>query len=203
MGFLSGWSKYKPLTLAATAGDETNLIYHLTVSYESAMQADFDDIRFTDSNGTTLLSQFREEYTASTSAVWWFLVPNKPAAGKTIYMYYGNAGASLSSSMADVFANTFYDDFSGDLSKWTESGNYTWSIVGSQMKATKYNAGDGSVVNAVGSWAEGYGLRFKARVVADPDNDWAVDCQLGVYDGVDWWAWYLKSGVNKQYKSDN
>jgi hypothetical protein len=49
------------------------------------MQADFDDIRFTDDDQTTLIDHWREEYTASTSATFWVEVPIIDAAStKTI-----------------------------------------------------------------------------------------------------------------------
>jgi hypothetical protein len=81
------------------------------------MKPNFDDIRFADADGSTLLSHWRESYTASTSAIFWVKVPSVPSGAKTIYMYYGNPSATSASNGTATF--DFFDDFSGDLSKWT------------------------------------------------------------------------------------
>jgi len=80
------------------------------------MQPDFDDIRFMDSDGSTPLSHWREDYTASDSATFWVKVPSVPSGDKTIYLYYGHDAASSASDGDATFI--FFDDFSGDLSKW-------------------------------------------------------------------------------------
>ena len=74
------------------------------------MQPDFDDFRFTDNDGTTLLSYWIENYTAAGSAIVWVKVPSISAsAEKTIYMYYGNPSATSAEDGDATFE--FFDDF--------------------------------------------------------------------------------------------
>ena len=124
----------------------------VTVPYDSDMKSDFSDLRFTSSDGSTLLNHWIESYTASTSAVVWIKVPSISPGENTIYAYYGKADATSASDGTNVFA--FFDDFSGttiDSAKWdtqaspTVSGGYavfrsanaTW-----QSALSKYAADD-------------------------------------------------------------
>ncbi len=69
----------------------------LTALWEAAMQADYDDARFTDADMQTLIDAWLESKTDSTTADIWAEFPTTPADGveKTkAYMYYGNAGSS-------------------------------------------------------------------------------------------------------------
>ena len=81
-------------------------------------QDDFDDLRFTKSDGTTLLDYWIESVSGSGDAllatVWVEAVLLDDAADTTIYMYYGNAAAAAASNGANTFV--FFDDFSGTLS---------------------------------------------------------------------------------------
>jgi len=94
---LSGYTKYKEITLPATTDDEADITVEVNVSYEASMQSEFQDIRFTETDDTQL-DQQRIDYTASTTAKWFFNVASKPAAGKTLRMQYGNPTASLLST---------------------------------------------------------------------------------------------------------
>lgn len=69
------------------------------------------DVRFTDGDGTTLLSHWTDVYNATShTAVFVVRVPALPAStATTIYMYYGNSNAAAGSSGARTFA--FYDGF--------------------------------------------------------------------------------------------
>jgi hypothetical protein len=67
-------------------------------------------------------------------ATLWIKVPSLPAGGsQTVYMYYGNPTASSASDGNAVF--DFFDDFSGDLSKWTIVGG-TWTIENGELSAS-------------------------------------------------------------------
>jgi hypothetical protein len=112
----ASWSCRAPVVINNPGPRLTAYQVKVNVTYDADMQPNFDDIRFVDSNGSTLLSHWRESYTASTSAIFWVKVPSVPSGSKTIYMYYGNAAASSASDGTSTFE--FFDDFSGDLSKW-------------------------------------------------------------------------------------
>ncbi len=120
-GSLSGWSRRKPITITNTLAVQSNYQVKIPVTYDADMQADFDDLRFTNSGGT-VLDYWIESKVDSTSSVIWVEVDTLAGAGDTtIYMYYGNGSATSASSGVNTF--TFFDDFddnSFDLTKWTE-----------------------------------------------------------------------------------
>ncbi|HUU63010.1 MAG TPA: DUF2341 domain-containing protein [Dehalococcoidia bacterium] len=113
----ASWSRRAPVTISNSGSALTEYQVRVDVNYDDDMQSDFDDIRFTEGNGTTLLSYWLESYSVSTSAVFWVNVSSVPAGDSTIYMYYGNPSVSTTSNGTNTFV--FFDDFSGDLSKWT------------------------------------------------------------------------------------
>jgi hypothetical protein len=97
------------------------------------MQADFDDLRFTDDTGTTSLNYWVERYTASTEADVWVQVPTLPADDTaTIFMYYNNVVATSISSSTEVFtvADDFEDagitEYSGDTTLFAVDGTYAY-----------------------------------------------------------------------------
>ncbi|MFM2339462.1 MAG: hypothetical protein RLZZ360_98 [Candidatus Parcubacteria bacterium] len=82
----------------------------IVVPYDSAMQSDFDDLRFTRIDGVTPLDFWLDRYTASTEAVVWVEVPSLAANAYTdVFAYFGNASSTSSSSAAATFS--FSDDF--------------------------------------------------------------------------------------------
>ena len=85
----------------------------------SGCESDYDDIRFTKSDGTTLLDYWIEESDSSDATIWVEVDSIAGSDDTTIYLYYGNAGASAVSSGDDTF--DFFDDFDGgsvDTDKW-------------------------------------------------------------------------------------
>jgi len=65
----ASWTKRKAITVTENSGSTlTNYQVKITVSYDSDMQADFDDIRFTDSDGSALIDYWLELKTDSTTA---------------------------------------------------------------------------------------------------------------------------------------
>lgn len=100
---MEGWSNHAIANLPDTAFDESDIVVKAHVTYNDLMQSDFADIRFVDSDGTTLLNQQRITYETGVSAVWYVEVPIKPAAGKTIFMWYGNGNASLKNDTVAAF----------------------------------------------------------------------------------------------------
>jgi hypothetical protein len=122
------WTKRKKVTLTENSGSTlTNYQVKITIAYDSDMQADFDDIRFTKADGATLLDHWRESYTASTTADFWVEVDSMTASTTTdIYYYYGNSAASSVSNGDATF--DFFDDFEdGDTTSggvWETATNY-------------------------------------------------------------------------------
>lgn len=68
------------------------------------------DIRFTSSDGITLLPHWTEEWNDPVSATIWVRIPQIGASGTRIFMYYGNDSASEGGNGSATF--DFFDDFS-------------------------------------------------------------------------------------------
>jgi hypothetical protein len=107
MGWLTGWSYRRPVTITNTqANDLTD--YQVLVTVDTAsliaagkMKDDGGDIRFTDSDGTTLLPYWVEGPINASNTKIWVKVPQIPANGtKTIYLYYGNPTAQSESNLS-------------------------------------------------------------------------------------------------------
>lgn len=141
MAWLAGYSKRKPITLTGGAsGAQTDFQLDLAVAYAAAMQSDFDDLRFTQANGTTLIDAWLESKVDDTSAATVAEFPTTPAntVEQTYYMYYGNAGAANYWDIGATFL--LGDDFS--------DGDYTadpvWTVLtGSWTAAANYLTPDG------------------------------------------------------------
>ncbi len=120
----NNWQKRKVATVdnSLTASNLIDYQIRLEVNYDSDMNADFSDLRFTDSDGTTPIDFWVQSYISGTSAVVWVEVPNIPASNTSdIYMYYGNNAAVSASNGENTFL--LFDDFDDgniDVGKWLE-----------------------------------------------------------------------------------
>jgi hypothetical protein len=99
----------------------TDFPAYLNVSYESEMQADYDDLRFTngtcESNGTEL--DYELEYYDATHADIWLRIPSLDSGTNSICMYYGNSTVSSGQNVAGVWDSSYasiyhLDHTSGD-----------------------------------------------------------------------------------------
>lgn len=161
---LSQFIRRKAITIT-TGGTNTPSNYQvkLTITYESGMQVDFDDLRFnTKSRG--YIDYWIESYVASTSAIVWVELPDAitDPGSDYIWMYYGNDGLSEGGDVGDTMV--FGDDFSTTKSGYVSSG--TWNVTG------------GELVNSGGTWP--YYLRnigappyiIFAKMKTTTNNNW-------------------------------
>jgi len=110
------------------------------VVLKSATQSDFADIRFVQKDEVTVLPHYLESVIGSAGqrvGVFWVKIPQLPAEGHELYLYYGCRGAKDLSNGADVF--DFFDDFKNgvpDTALWDASvpGKIT-------AKAYRFNGG--------------------------------------------------------------
>ena len=79
----ANWGYRMPVIISNSGSTSANYQVKVTIPYDSDMQSDFDDIRFTDGNETTPLSHWRESYTTSGTATYWVKIPSVPTGIKT------------------------------------------------------------------------------------------------------------------------
>lgn len=174
MAWLTDYSYRKSITLSRASGAVTNYQMKLLVGESSGATgedvdcnshcaADFDDLRFTKSDGTTLLDYWIESVTGTTPnqlATVWIEFDSIGTGATTFYMYYGNAGAAAYSNGANTFI--FFDDFSGDLSKWT--GDTASASISSGI-CTLAGAATPKYLYSANSYSGNIALRAKANLV--------------------------------------
>jgi len=95
----SSWLYRKSIAVAnpgSTLVNEDVLIEIDTAALVTAgkLQADCDDLRFTDSDETTAIAYWVEGGCNTTTTQIWARIPSLPSGGKTIYMYYANSSAT-------------------------------------------------------------------------------------------------------------
>ena len=130
MAWLSGWSKRKEITLTGGAsGAQTDFQLSLAVTYDSDMLSDFDDIRFTQSDGTTLIDAWCEVKVDDTSATVWVEFPTTPAntVEESYYMYYGKSDAASDWGIEETFPELSDDFEDGNTTGWVNEGSNTFT----------------------------------------------------------------------------
>jgi len=122
--WLSGWQYRRAITITEQSGS-TLTDYQVLIELNSSnfdfskANSDGNDIRFTDESDN-LLDYWIEEWDSSAEqAKIWVKVPSIPASSSTtIYMYYGNSGATSLSDATEVFGSNLvaywsFDEVSG------------------------------------------------------------------------------------------
>jgi len=154
MAWLSGFDKRKKIVLTGdSSGAQTDFQLKLAVLYAAAMQGDFDDLRFTQSDGTTLIDAWLESKVDSTSAAVLAEFPTTPANAieQDYYMYYGNAVAASAWDGSGTFP--FFDDGEGRT--------------------------DGQGLKTVGGWVQGN--TFNGNGINEYSNDMAYDGTISLH----------------------
>jgi len=127
MAWLSGWNYRKSHTINPASGAGTNYQVTITAHYGSGTDSgsdvylnshsrtDFGDVRFTASNGSTLLDYWIESKSDGVQAVFWVEISDDLSTNSaTIYIYYGNSSATTTSNGGNTFL--FFDDASTNKS---------------------------------------------------------------------------------------
>jgi len=153
--WLTGWTYRKSVTLSRASGAVNNYQMKLLVGESSGatgedvdcgghVLATFNDLRFTTSDGETLLDYWIESISGATPnclATVWIEFDSIGTGATTFYMYYGKADAAAVSSGANTFL--FFDDFPGvaiDTDKWDVTGSGI--TVGSSVAVLAATSGD-------------------------------------------------------------
>jgi len=178
--YSQSWSKRQRVRITNnSASTVTNAQVKMNVPYDADMQSNFNDLRFTDSGGTTSIPYWVETYVTSGSSTVWVKVPTLTGSAVTdIFMYYGNASVAAGSSGTSTFK--FFDDFednnlseySGDVSLFANSasiyheGNYGLSASAGNTTAQN-TSGIGQVGAGVGRDTT---FRFFQQINITADN---------------------------------
>lgn len=177
MAWLTGWKRRKSKTISGSiAGTQTDYQMMLTIHKSTGsdtttdiylgtnVRDDFGDVRFTSSDGSTVLTYWIESFTSGSIATIWIKIPLILAdpSTSTIYIYYDNTSATSLSNGDNAFI--FYDHFEGsslDPTKWT-SGPFS----------PKYGDGNVTVSNSIATLSGGYntwwGMFANGAVFATP-----------------------------------
>lgn len=120
---LSDFRRRVPITVTNASGAATNMQVELVVPFRSGMQADFDDLRFTNAAGGELPYWVQGKSDGVSARVWVRVDALAGAGTTTLYAYFGNAVAVSGANGSATFE--FFDDFTGttiDTAKWDHSG---------------------------------------------------------------------------------
>ena len=106
---LFDFNYYRPITIDNTQNSNDLTDYQVLVTLDTTtlisqgkMRSDCGDIRFTDTDGNTLLNYWLESGCNTNNTRLWVKVPSIPASStKTIYVYYGNSSATSASKEWD------------------------------------------------------------------------------------------------------
>ncbi|MFZ5340337.1 MAG: DUF2341 domain-containing protein, partial [Candidatus Micrarchaeota archaeon] len=159
----SSWSYRMPINVSSISGNLNDYQINLTVNTQTLisagkMRSDCGDIRFANSTDNELNYWIESGCNTSATKIW-VKVPNLiNNTNSTIYLYYGNSGASSVSSVT----NTFIREISGLKGAWNlDEGT------GNTTSDTSGNGNNGTINGA--NWTTG---KFGNALDFDGVNDW-------------------------------
>jgi hypothetical protein len=182
----SNWQCRKSHVVQSAQGAGTNYQVRLIVHQGSGTDTgndvylsdhckdDFGDVRFTSGDGIMELNYWLESYTSGNEATFWVRVADDlSSSNATVYVYYGNSGASTTSDGANTFPDLF-TDFLGDSlpSGWEVDGDTVGSMVieNSLLKLTARKEASGSwlkrgVRTTSSVWANDRALMYRIDTI--------------------------------------
>lgn len=184
----STWQNRKPIRLfyaSEVIEHQTKLDFGVRIrDYISSgkIRADGADIRFSDSDGKTLIPFWIDVDTAAlatcTTTQVWVKIPHANANEyKTIYMYYNNPDTAT--FMGNRYAvEDFYEDWNSgviDTSKWTLSGDANFQITSSSKYEGGYSVRSGPIVDGQDSSLANIPFSLSADGVVT--FKWASSCE--------------------------
>ena len=204
------WAYSKSHVVGYAAGAGTNYQKRVVVHFGSGTdggedvycsshcKTDFGDVRFTSSDGASLLDYWLESKVDGDYAVFWVEVADSlESAAKTIYVYYGNAPASTTSDGDSTFL--FFDHFPGssiDTAKW--NGGTVDTAVASSIMSHSKASGVYSWLTTVNSFGPAVRYRAYGQVyqVGGPSSEHRFGMLNGVTNTEGAFIWY-NSNVTK------
>jgi hypothetical protein len=146
------WTRKQEINITGSNTNLYNYQIKLVINKTANMNADFSDIRFTNSSDNSALSYWIENYTSTNATIWvkFDLIP--ASVNTTFYMYYGNPTATTSSNGYNTFIQ--FGDFRQDggtlPQNWTSGSHmsYTLDTINGINITTSTTAG----------WERGHGI---------------------------------------------
>lgn len=166
----SSWSNRQTITLTGGAsGAQTDYQLLLNITYDSDMQSDFDDLRFT--NETHQIDAWLESKVNDSYALVW-VETDTPAdtVEADIYMYYGKADAASYWDGAATFPNLFDDFADGDY-----TSNPVWTVQSGTWSAASYYLRHSSGAN-------NYGTISTPSAIAYGAWEWEIELDVASVD---------------------
>jgi hypothetical protein len=157
----ASWSYKKGINITSVSSANTvnyTVKLYINASLFTGINGTFKDIRFTDSSETVELPYWIENYTLGSFANVWVKTNLSSTGNTTIYIYYGNNGASTTSNIKTAFL--VGDDFADgvvDTNIWQYSGNFTEQnnmLIANGGASPPYIEGNASSSATGGLWME-------------------------------------------------
>ncbi len=207
---VDGYCSYRPITISSSVPLLSYQV-ELTIPYDSKMNADFSDLRFSLEDGT-LLDYWIEDYTASSSASVWVKIPAVSSGYNYIYMFYGNSSSSslsnISTTMNQGLLLEYFTYPGGSNPDITDSSEVTpQSICGDSDTSIDYDWGNGNIDLCGFSQSDRVVLRWTGWLKKPDGSGTDFDFQTGSDDGVRAYldgsytlgSWVLRSYGTDQY----
>lgn len=123
--------------VVTTSEDTTDYQIQVNLTHDSDMNSTGQDIRFTDSDGSTILNYWMDRSQSVNGSYYYFFVRLPVLENKTIYAYYGNWELYTTSNGSLTFPS--FSDFEGvKESFWTTTAG-TWSVDNKQAYSYNYS----------------------------------------------------------------
>jgi len=151
----------------------TGYISVMTINYDSDMQSDFDDLRFTDSSESSELNYTIEDKSDGN----WAVVRVNNLGADSIYMYYDNPSATTTSNASAVYYNPV-------LLYYFDEGSGTTAIDSSGQNNGTLN--NGVLLNQAG--------KVKTAYSFDGGDDLVITDNSITYDKYTWAFWIKRTG---------
>lgn len=163
-----GWNYRKAISVSNTSGSNlTDFQVSLSIGTSTLiasgkMQSDCDDMRFVDTNGNILPYWIESGCNTDTTTIW-VKTTSLPNSGSTIYLYYGNSSATISSNWDSIITPTTV--VSNLLTSGGNGQNLTWNNVQLRGKVLVF----GSLERAGGC---GGTTRYDEVVITGVGSSW-------------------------------
>lgn len=113
----SSWDNRSVIWLNATSAIDYNFTLALNISYDSEMQSDFDDLRFTDINATELGYYIENKSDGNWASVIVQFGPISLGNNSVAFVYYNNSAATSESNKSKAYI--FWENFeTGNADQW-------------------------------------------------------------------------------------